>query len=254
MNLYEAIQVKKSVRSFTMGELPEKELDRIGRHFSEVTNLFGNIETDFAVLDNHKGRNPVSGFLGVRAPYYMIFYSENTSRSMMNIGYLMQQMALYLCTRGFGTCFVRKLHLKKSQKVKNGKKAVAALAFGRAKGAYTRKMVDAHRMPLGKICTFREQPRLWMRQMVEAGRMAPSIWNSQPWRFVVYDNCIHIYTAGESHDRLSEAHELAFGALFANLMTAGEELWLELDLIRLNTVPVSQYKPEQYLISVVLIS
>ncbi|MCQ2509571.1 MAG: nitroreductase family protein [Lachnospiraceae bacterium] len=254
MNLYEAIHVRKTVRKYAMTELPGKELDRIRRHFSDVTNLFGNIDTDMVIFDNRKGNNRVSGLLGLKAPYYLVFYSEEKPKYMMNLGYLMQQMALYLCTRGLGACFVRNIHLKKEQMTLDGKKAVCALAFGKSKEAYIRKASEAYRMPLEKICTFREQPRQWVRQMVEAARMAPSRKNRQPWRFVVFDNCIHIYTTGVSSDQLNMAEELSFGALFANLLVAGEELWLELDLIRLDSIAQNQYKPEQYLLSVVLIS
>ncbi len=254
MNLYEAIYVRKSVRKFVKQELPEKELDRIPRYFSQVKNLFGNIDTDMVILDNCKKRNPVSGLFGVKAPYYLVFYSEEKPRHLINLGYLMQQMALYLCTRGYGACCVENVHVNRYMRVRNGKKAVCALAFGKARGAYTRKASEARRKPLSAICTFQEQPRQWMRQMVEAARMAPSRGNRQPWRFVVYDNAIHIYTAGESAERLSPEDELSFGALFANLMVAGEEIWLELDLIRLNDLKAGRYKPEQYLLSVVLIS
>lgn len=254
MNLYEAINVRKTVHRFSMSELSPKELDRIRRHFAEVTNLFGNIGTDMVIMNNRKGKNSPAGLLGIRAPYYLVFYSEEKPKYIMNLGYLMQQMALYLCTRGLGACFVRKVHLKKEQMTRNGKTAVTALAFGTAKGAYVRKAVDACRKPLEQICTFREQPRQWVRQMAEAARMAPSAMNRQPWRFIVYDNSIHIYTTRESASELSQADELSFGALFANLMVAGEELWLELDLIRLNSIAQNQYRQEQYLLSVVLIS
>lgn len=237
-----------------MSELPGRELDRIRKHFSEVTNLFGNIDTDMIILDNRKGNNRVAGMFGVKAPYYLVFYSEEKPRYLMNLGYLMQQMALFLCTKGLGACFVKNIHLKKDQMMVNGKKAIVALAFGKSKEPYIRKASEAYRKPLEQICTFREQPRQWVRQMVEAARMAPSRNNRQPWRFIVYDNCIHIYTSGASSEQLSVADELSFGALFANLLVAGEELWLELDLIRLNSIAQNQYRQEQYLLSVVLIS
>lgn len=254
MNLYEAIHVRKTVRKYVMSELPEKDLDRIRKHFGEVTNLFGNIDTDVMILESKKGMNNVAGLFGVKAPYYMVFYSEEKPKYRMNLGYLMQQMALYLCTRGLGACFIKSVHLRKEYQTLNGKKAIAALAFGKAKEAYIRKASLAYRKPLEQICTFREQPRQWIRQMVEAARMAPSRKNRQPWRFVVFDNCIHIYSAGTAVDQLTLADELSFGALFANLLVTGEELWLELDLIRLESIAQSQYKQEQYLLSVVLIS
>lgn len=254
MNLYEAIFVRKTVHKYSMAELPQRELERICQHFASLPNLFGSIDTEIRILDNRKGNKKVSGVLGVKAPYYMVFYSEEKPKYRMNLGYLMQQMALFLCARGLGACFVPTVHLKKNQRSIGEKKAVTAVAFGRPREAHTRKQSEASLMPMEKICTFREQPRQWVRQMVDAARMAPSKGNRQPWRFLVYDNSIHIYSTNHSSQQLSLTEEISFGAVFANLVVAGEELWLELDLIRLESIAQNLYKKEQYLLSVVLIS
>ena len=56
MNLYEAIFVRKSVRNYSMEGLSNQVLDKIRVHYQELTSLFGNIDTDIAILDNRKGQ------------------------------------------------------------------------------------------------------------------------------------------------------------------------------------------------------
>ena len=68
---------------------------------------------------------------------------------------------------------------------KGNLKFMITMAFGKSKGSYTRKAVDAKRMDLKELCVYKEVPRQWMKQLLEAARLSPSSMNSQPWRFVL---------------------------------------------------------------------
>ena len=46
--------------------------------------------------------------------------------------------------------------------------------------------------------------------------------------------------------------EVDFGILFANIMIAAEELWLDVDLIRLENLTQKSFPSSQYVISAVL--
>ena len=116
MNLYEAIFVRKSVRSYSMEALSAPVIEKIFEHYRETPGLFSGIATDMAVLDNRKGQEKMLSFLSVRAPYYLAFYSEESERYLMNAGYLMEQMVLYLCSIGLGTCFIGSSKVKKRGK------------------------------------------------------------------------------------------------------------------------------------------
>ncbi len=203
MNLYEAIFVRKSVRSYSMETLPPQILDKIWEHYQETPGLFSGISTDMAILDNRKGQERMLSLFSVKAPYYLAFYSEESERYLMNAGYLMEQMVLYLCSIGLGTCFIGSSKVRKGETEKNGKRLVGLIAFGKSRGSHTRKQSEAKRLPLDELCVFKEVPRQWMNQILEAARLAPSTLNSQPWRFVVYDNRIHIFSKKYSVDPTS---------------------------------------------------
>ena len=184
MNLYEAIFVRKSVRSYCFDTLPPQTLDKIWEHYKEMPALFSGIGVDMAILDNRKGQERMLSMFSVKAPYYMAFYSEESERYLMNVGYIMEQMVLYLCSIGLGTCFIGSNRVKKAELEKNGKRLVGIVAFGKSHGSHTRRQSEAKRLPLEDLCVFKEVPRQWMTQMLEAARLSPSSMNSQPWRFV----------------------------------------------------------------------
>ena len=211
MNLYEAIFVRKSVRNYCFDTLPPQTLDKIWEHYKEMPALFSGIGVDMAILDNRKGQERMLSMFSVKAPYYMAFYSEESERYLMNVGYIMEQMVLYLCSIGLGTCFIGSNRVKKAELEKNGKRLVGIVAFGKSHGSHTRRQSEAKRLPLEDLCVFKEVPRQWMTQMLEAARLSPSSMNSQPWRFVVYDNRIHIFSKKHSVEKLRKWDEVNFG-------------------------------------------
>lgn len=252
MNLYEAIFVRKSVRSYTGEALSPQLLDKVKAHYRELTGLFGGIETEISVLDNRRGQQRMLSLFSVKAPYYLVFYSEEAPRYLMNMGYLMEQMVLYMCSLGIGTCFIGSNKIKKELQEKDGRKMVGIVAFGKSKGSHVRKQAEVKRLSIDQLCIFKEVPRQWMRQLLESARLAPSAMNDQPWRFVVYDNRIHIFSKKHKAEQLRKWDEVNFGIMFANLMTAAEEMWLDVDLIRLEDISQKNFPNSQYVLSAIL--
>ena len=169
MNLYEAIFVRKSVRNYCFDTLPPQTLDKIWEHYKEMPALFSGIGVDMAILDNRKGQERMLSMFSVKAPYYMAFYSEESERYLMNVGYIMEQMVLYLCSIGLGTCFIGSNRVKKAELEKNGKRLVGIVAFGKSHGSHTRRQSEAKRLPLEDLCVFKEVPRAGARPAVLRG-------------------------------------------------------------------------------------
>lgn len=252
MNLFEAIFVRKSVRSYTNDALSPQTLEMLLTRFEEIKGLFGGIETELAIFDNRTAEYKMLGIAGVKAPYYLVLYSEEKDRALMNAGYLMEQLSLYLYTLGLGSCFIGNPILRKKYLKRGSKKLMVVLAFGKAKGSCTRKQIEARRLSLNELCVYKETPRQWMKQLLDAARMAPSSMNSQPWRFVVFDSRIHIFSKKHSSDRLGKWDELNFGIMFSHMMVVAEELWLDVDLIRLEELSQKNFPNNQYVLSAIM--
>ncbi len=255
MNLYEAIFTRKTVKRFRAEKLESEDKDKIREHFRELPGLFGNIHTEIRILDESERVLRNLHIPGAGAPQYLVFYSEAAPRYQMNVGFLMQHMALYLCTLGFGSCSLDPSILRKDLK-KNGtdKEAVGVLGFGKSRDTYLRRREDARRLPLEELCLFKEIPRQWVRQLLEAARLAPSSGNAQPWRFVVYDSRIHIFTKRHQVERFARytLEEQNFGGMLANILIAAEELWLDVDLIRLENISQKNFPNNRYVLSAIV--
>lgn len=252
MNLSEAIYVRKSVRSYLMEPLSPKVLEDIGNFYREVPRLFPGIETELGVIDNSRCQHKLTGIFGVKAPYYLALYSEKSDKYQMNAGYIMEQLCLYMTAKGLGSCFMGSAVVKGSLTHRDDKELVIMVGFGKSKTSYLRKPQEARRLSLQELCVYKENPKQWGRQILEAARMAPSSYNSQPWRFVVYEKRIHIFSKKTSVERFKKWDELNFGVMFSHIQIVAEELWLDLDLIRLEDISQKSFSNNQYVLSAVL--
>lgn len=252
MNLYEAIHLRKSVRNYEMMPIGADILQGLLDYYNETEGLNAGIRTEIDIIDNTRGQHKLMGLFNVKAPYYLALYSEEKDRAQMNAGYVMEQLSLFLFTKGIGSCFLGATVPPRSMQKKGDKKLVILLAFGKEKDRRRRRVSEVNRMTLEELCVYKEVPRQWMKQLLEAARLAPSSMNSQPWRFVVYDSRIHIFAKKHRSDKLGKWEEFNFGIMLSHLMIVAEELWLDLDLIRLEDISHKKFSNNQYIISAIL--
>ena len=252
MNIYEAVFARKSVRNFRMDAISTPLVESITNYHRESIGLFGKTEAEVSLVDNHLGKQKILGLWGIRAPYYLLIYSEDGEKAVMNVGYVMQQTVLYICSRGLGSCIINPASAKRPLQTQGGKKLCGIIAFGRSTAGYARKSSEVKRLDMSKLCIYKEKPRLWMKQLLEAARIAPSSMNSQPWRFVVYDRRIHVFVKGKKIEEMKLLDELNLGIMFANMIVVAEELWLDVDLIRLEDISQKNFNNSRYILSVIL--
>ena len=252
MNLYEAIFLRRSVRSFQMEAIDPDTLTRIGRFYEQIEPLFPGIATEIGIKENVAGKRVLRGLFGQMAPYYLTIYSEVRDRFEMNAGYICEQISLYMLTLGIGSCCLGSARLKDSPDMRNDKAFVIVLAFGKPSGRLTRRPEDAKRLQIKDLCVFKDPPTSWMNQVLEAARLAPSAMNRQPWRFVAAQNRIHIFSRKDGMDKPRRWDEFNFGVMFAHIAIASEELWLDVDLIRLENISQKNFKSNQYVLSAIV--
>ena len=205
MTLQEMIYHRKSCRSF-LGKPLEPEMIEKVLSF-EPTVLYPEIKVRMDIVS----RDKVKCICPWTTPQVITIYSEEKEGYQENIGFLFQQMDLYLQTLGLGVCWLGmgKLNPKTTTEVE-GMKFVIMLAFGQPKGDQLRHDLKGFkRKPMEQI-TDKPDPRL------EPARLAPSAVNSQPWYFTHDGDTIHVY-------RSKKGSPLDAGIALAHLYVANKE-------------------------------
>ena len=182
MTLNEMIYHRKSCRQFTGKPVDGSMIEKILSF--DPKPLYPDIKVRMDIVS----RDKVKCICPWTTPQLIAIYSEEAEGYLENIGFLFQQMDLYLQTLGLGVCWLGmgRMNPKTTQQVE-GMKFVILLSFGHPKGDQLRRDGKGFKRKSMEQISDKADSRL------EPARLAPSAVNSQPWYFTHEDDTIHVY-------------------------------------------------------------
>lgn len=205
MTLNEMIYHRKSCRSFTSIPVDAATIETIKAF--HMKSLYPNIKVHWDIVP----RNQVKCICPWTTPQLITIYSEEAEGYLENIGFLFQQMDLYLQTLGLGVCWLGMGRMNpKTTTAVEGMKFVIMLAFGHPKGDQLRHELKGFKRKSMEQITDKADPRL------EPARLAPSAVNSQPWYFTHEGDTIHVHCS-------KKGSRLDAGIALAHLYVTGKE-------------------------------
>jgi nitroreductase len=253
MNTFDAIFSRRSIRHFKNEKLEWSVISGILEYANKLPMLIEGISVEFKLVSNIEAKQGFRGPFSIKAPYYLCLSSEDKEDYLLNAGYLMQQMDLYIASKGLGACYVISgpgRGLKSTMKYDY----VIALAFGKASSELYRESSAAKRLPESELIVYKEEVTPDIKQVLAAARLAPSIYNSQPWRFVVYKNRIHVFA--KKNLLLAKALDynkmIDMGVMMTNLLLAAEELWVDVSLTKSEALKNKQFQNNEYVCTIVI--
>lgn len=173
MDLSNQIYVRKSCRKYLDDEI---DMSAIIEFLDNVEPLNSEINYSYEILTKDK--------LNIRtrwkAPYYLALYSEKNDNYGVNLGFIFQQLSLFLQSLDIGSCWVGMATLKE-----NNPEFVISIAFGKSDDL-TREISQFKRKSLSEISDFEDE------KLIPA-QIAPSAVNSQPWYFKHTDEGFDVY-------------------------------------------------------------
>lgn len=226
--MYAAIWKRKSIYHYSMEDMDEQMLHNIRTFLDHQVLLHDHCKLNYTIINQSKQKELVSN-LNVEAPHYFVVYDDTKATNKMeyklNAGYLLGQLALYITSKGLGSCLI---NMSLGKRYTSEKKFVAVLAFGKVKDRAVLEDYKPNRLKLDDICVYKEEISPDIKRVIKAASYAPSCMNSQPWRFVVYHNRIHIFLKKDRMiKRLFHSEQMVdIGFMLSNLLMEAENLWL----------------------------
>ena len=166
MDLSDLIYSRKSCRSYLDEKISDDELNEIKEFISNVKVLNDSIKFNYEILT----KNQVNIKTRWSAPYYMAIYSEKKENYLENVGFIFQQVCLYMQSMGLGNCWVG-LASPKSKR----DNFVIVIAFGKSEDIS--RQLNQFKRKSKKDFSDTDDERL------NPAYYAPSAVNSQPWYF-----------------------------------------------------------------------
>lgn len=255
MNLYDAIFVRRTIKNYIMDDvIDSRVMDNLLNFMKHLSLLEEQYKVSFDIIENIQNVKDANLGLMVKAPYYLVIASKEMEGHLLNVGFVMEQISLYLTIKGIGSCSLS-VPKRKLDKIINLEYPNAlVMAFGKTKENVYREARKARRMNEEQICSIKAEIPSNMKAMIKAARLAPSSLNSQPWRFVVYDNRIHIFARkGFMLPHLIyNTTEIDIGIMLSHMMLTSEELWFDTIVKKQENIAEKEFKKNEYITSVLI--
>ncbi len=235
MTLYEAIFRRKSIRKYRQDEIDSGILEEIEHFGEDALGIRPDIPVKWKIFRARDRR--VRGAFLVKAPYYIAIYSETQEDYRRNAGCLMEQLSLWMLTKGIGSCYQGGARVRGEGEP--GMELVMIMAFGYPAEPLERHHEDFRRIELKKLVTVHGKFGPVQKKLLEAARLAPSAMNLQPWRFVSADDRIHLFVKkpGRVGKRAQENYNLFdAGIAFSHMLITAEEQWFDLSYQKLDHI------------------
>ena len=208
MDLKELLYKRKSCRGYTSQPVEKALLEKL-KNFP-LKPLYPEIKVHWEITPKEQVRS----LCPWTTPQVISIYSEEKEGYLENVGFLFQQMDLYLQSMGLGACWLGlgRPRLNCPKEI-DGMPFVIMLAFGYPEGDFLRQdLKEFKRKSLLEIAD-REDPCL------KAAQYAPSSVNSQPWYFTHEGNSLHVYCLrkGVLKPVLREMNQIDIGIALAHL-------------------------------------
>ena len=163
MDLASQIFIRKSCRKYLDDEI---DMSQIHEFMSTVKPLIPEINYSYKILT----RDEVSLKTRWNAPYYLAIYSDKKENYGLNIGFIFQQLSLYMQSLNIGSCWVGMGSVKEKDP-----EFVILMSFGKSNDL-KRDISKFKRKSLSKISDIEDEK-------LKVAQLAPSAVNSQPWYF-----------------------------------------------------------------------
>lgn len=183
MTLYETIFIRRQVRNYRNSQVPEESLERILACVSETEQLTGQ-HADFKLLPAKE----VAADQG--ASHYLLAYCDSSPAAFANVGFILQNIDLYVQNTGLGSGYFMNIKPKK-----DSARFCIALAIGKTDTPARISETEFKRKSLNHTSTEDNA-------VSRAVRLAPSSLNSQPWKLNFEPGKVILTDAGTGISRL----------------------------------------------------
>lgn len=219
MSVRDFLTNRKSTREFKNKDLSIDEIKKIENTLRNVEN-----ETDGSicfkiVLDGKSMYNFLDGHAGysgkmIDSPHYILAIenyvedNQHNNKNIFNSMYSIEELVTRISEFGIGSCYITVFHLTEDIRKKafgnSFDKIKYILAIGKPKSSFLNlEKPSSPRLSVEEI-VFKDEPnnKIDMQELENYGikdvlyysRLAPSEFNTQPWRFLIKDTYIYLIT------------------------------------------------------------
>ncbi|MBR2930488.1 MAG: hypothetical protein IKC32_04595 [Clostridia bacterium] len=181
-SLEKTIYTRRSYRRYKKGGIGEEKRELIMAAVASLRPLFPEIKYAVKLFD----RSEVRTIMPWMPEDAVAVWSEEGEGALLNVGFILEQLDLYIQSIGLGSCWVGLARPKSGEGCPEGMSFMMLLAVGEPIDQPRSGVFDFKRKSLEDISDTASP-------MLEPARLAPSSVNSQPWYFSAIDGGFDVY-------------------------------------------------------------
>lgn len=216
MDLKEAIYRRQSIRKYNNVPLDSQTLDGLRAFIDNTRVLNPNIKWSYDIV----GPENVRMIQRFKSPHYLLMFSQNRENYLQNIGFIFQQVDLYLQSNGIGSCWIGAGSPKGYENPNPEEDFVIMMIFGNPKGELYREITQFERKIICEISDRRDDRLM-------PARYAPSAANTQSWYFTHNDDGSYNVYRNKRRIRLNKKmdkwNQVDIGIALAHLYVANQD-------------------------------
>ncbi|MFP4697303.1 MAG: nitroreductase family protein [Eubacteriales bacterium] len=200
-DLYNMIFKRKSFRRFKSSKsLSTNDLQEIQNQLTKLKPLKENITVKYRIVQKEKTTCK-------RGEFCLLVYSETKEHYLLNIGYMLEQLDLWMASKDIGVCWYG---MGKTNELEyEGLPFVIMLAFGKGdKEEFRQDYTKAKRKKIEEI---------WKGEILQnignVVRFAPSACNTQPWVVENMSNHLNIYRDSKKKSMMPKSKVTFFNTI-----------------------------------------
>jgi nitroreductase len=220
MDLYQAILNRNSVRRYREMPLSKQNLARIDHIISRVTPLVPQNRFTVMRRDVLSGEDLIAAMGGygriLTPPHFLTPYIIGERYPLVDLGFRMEQIAVQMVQMGISMCFIgclgRETDIRIRFRLLRDARIAAFLIFGypaltvsdRTINAVLRRRQHSNtklatdRIFYNETFEYPQAPPEYLVNIIEAGRLAPSANNAQPWRLLRHNQHLYLFIRKEN--------------------------------------------------------
>lgn len=207
----EIIRNRRSVRNYTGEEIKSDDFKNIYEYINNKDNMIGinGNEIKVHIVKTVGDDSSRIGTYGVikNAPNYIVVACENTKEAMVDCGYVIEKLVLFLESMDIGSCWLGGTYKKSQVKVDVEENEMIPIILPMGYKLSKKTFVESAIRTLAKsnsridfdLLFFKDNfngkiDDVETREVLESVRLAPSASNKQPWRVVMDESgTAHFY-------------------------------------------------------------
>ena len=237
-DLYDMIFKRKSFRRFDETlSLTSEDMKKIEEQLCKLITLVEDIEVKYQIVKRKKTTCK-------RGEYCLLVYSEKKENYLLNIGYILEQLDLWMASENIGACWYGMG--KTAEQKYDGLDFVIMLAIGKSNPSEFRKnYLKAKRKELVSIWKGEN-----FSDVANVVRYAPSACNSQPWRIFCEKDNIKIYRSTKIRSIMPESKQPYYNSIDMGIFLCFMEITLKKKGYPFKRILCTGQKNDEELISV----